>query len=137
MEPLRGGKLLKLSEEDVGNMKALRPDETVYAWGLWFLQAVPGVTMVFSGLSSVEQTEENTCTISEEKPLNQQEWDLLQSIANGMIKKKVLPCTACRYCVSHCPQNLNIPALLEMYSGQTFSGGGFIAPCAMLALPRE
>ena len=137
MEPLRGGKLLKLAEEDVENMKALRPDETVYAWGLRFLQTVPGVTMVLSGLSSVEQTEENTRTISEEKPLNQQEWDLLQSIANGMIKKKVLPCTACRYCVSHCPQNLNIPALLEMYNEQTFSGGGFIAPRAMLALPRE
>ena len=137
MEPLRGGKLLKLAEEDVTTLKALRPEETVYSWGLRFLQTVPGVTMVLSGLSSVEQTEENVRTISEEKPLNTQEWDALQTIAKGMIDKKVLPCTGCRYCVSHCPQELNIPALLELYNEQIFSGGGFIAPRAMLALPRE
>ena len=125
------------TEADVQTLKTLRPEESLYGWGLRFLQTVPGVTMVLSGLSSVEQTMENTAIISEEKPLNQQEWDTLQSIAAEMISKKILPCTGCRYCVSHCPQELNIPALLELYKEAAFTGGGFIAPRAMLAMPRE
>ena len=46
-------------------------------------------------------------------------------------------CTACRYCVSHCPKQLNIPKLLELYNEQSFSGGGIIAPRAMMALPEQ
>ena len=137
MEPMRGGKLLKLAEEDAAKLKALRPEESIYAWGLRFLQSVPGATVVLSGLSSVEQTEENCRTISEEKPLNSEEWDVLQNIAKGMIEKIILPCTECRYCVSHCPQQLNIPKLLDLYKEQCFTGGGFIAPRAMSAMPKE
>ena len=137
MEPLRGGKLLKLAEEDVKRLQALRPEETVYGWGLRFLQTIPEVTMTLSGFSSVEQIMENTKTFSEEKPLTPEEWDELQSIAETLKQQSGVPCTACRYCVSHCPQQLNIPKLLELYNEQSFSGGGFIAPRAMMALPEE
>ena len=137
MEPLRGGKLLKLAEEDVKRLQALRPEETVYGWGLRFLQTIPEVTMTLSGFSSVEQIMENTKTFSEEKPLTPEEWDVLQSIAETLKQQSGVPCTACRYCVSHCPQQLNIPKLLEFYNEQSFSGGGFIAPRAMMALPEE
>ena len=137
MEPLRGGKLLKLAEEDVKRLQALRPEETVYGWGLRFLQTIPEVTMTLSGFSSVEQIMENTKTFSEEKPLTPEEWDVLQSIAETLKQQSGVPCTACRYCVSHCPQQLNIPKLLELYNEQSFSGGGFIAPRAMMALPEE
>ena len=80
---------------------------------------------------------ENTKTFSEEKPLTPEEWDVLQSIAETLKQKSSVPCTACRYCVSHCPQQLNIPKLLEFYNEQSFSGGGFIAPRAMMALPEQ
>ena len=138
MEPLRGGKiLLKLAEENVKRLQTLRPEETVYGWGLRFLQTIPEVTMTLSGFSSVEHVMENTRTFSEEKPLTPEEWDVLQSIAETLKQKSSVPCTACRYCVSHCPQQLNIPKLLELYNEQRFSGGGFIAPRAMMALPEE
>jgi predicted aldo/keto reductase-like oxidoreductase len=138
MEPLRGGKiLLKLAEEHVKRLQTLRPEETVYGWGLRFLQTIPEVTMTLSGFSSVEHVMENTKTFSEEKPLTPEEWDVLQSIAETLKQKSSVPCTACRYCVSHCPQQLNIPKLLEFYNEQSFSGGGFIAPRAMMALPEQ
>lgn len=60
----------------------------------------------------------------------------LLSIADGMLSGK-LPCTACRYCTTHCPQGLDIPALLELYNEHSFSGGGFIAPMALSAVPEE
>ncbi len=138
MEPLRGGKiLLKLAEEHVKWLQTLRPQETVYGWGLRFLQSVPEVTMTLSGFSSVEHVMENTKTFSEEKPLTPEEWDVLQSIAEVLKERSGVPCTGCRYCVSHCPKHLNIPKLLELYNEQSFSGGGIIAPRAMMALPEE
>ena len=137
MEPLRGGKLTRLSAEAEKTLHDLRPEETVYGWGLRFLQTVPEVTMVLSGFSSVEHVLENAKTFSEEKPLTAAEWDALQRIAETLKQQNGVPCTACRYCVSHCPQRLNIPQLLEFYNEQSFTGGGFIAPRAMMALPEE
>ena len=53
MEPVRGGKLAKLDESSEEKLKALRPEESVAAWGFRFLQNIPGVTMVLSGMSNM------------------------------------------------------------------------------------
>lgn len=137
MEPLRGGRLCKLSKEETEHLKSLRPEETVPAWAFRFLQAIPEVTMVLSGMSDSEQLQENIQTFEEERPLNQEEWDALLQVAQKMIEKKVLPCTACRYCVSHCSKGLDIPSLLELYNEHVFSEGGFLAPMALSAMPKE
>lgn len=136
MEPLRGGKLAKLSEEDTNKLKTLRPDEDIPAWAFRFLQAIPEVTMILSGMSNFEQLKDNIATFEEDKPLNEKEMDTLLSIADGMLNGRV-PCTACHYCVSHCPQGLDIPNLLELYNEHVFTGGGFIAPMALMAIPEE
>lgn len=136
MEPLRGGKLAKLSEEDTNKLKTLRPDEDIPAWAFRFLQAIPEVTMILSGMSNFEQLKDNIATFEEDKPLNEKEMDTLLSIADGMLNGRV-PCTACHYCVSHCPQGLDIPNLLELYNEHVFTGGGFIAPMALMAMPEE
>lgn len=137
MEPLRGGKLAELSEEDAELLKNLRPDESVPAWAFRFLQSIPGVTMVLSGMSNSEQLRENIQTFEEEKPLNSKEMEKLLKIANNMVEKIALPCTACRYYVSHCPQGLDIPALLALYNEHCVTDGGFIAPMALSAIPEE
>ena len=137
MEPLRGGRLAKLSEEQEKKLKELRPDESIPAWAFRFLQSIPGVTMVLSGMSSIEQLEKNIKTFEERKPLNEKEKKALFEIADEMLNKKVLPCTACRYCTSHCPKGLNIPHLLSLYNEHIFTGGGFIAPMAISALPED
>lgn len=80
---------------------------------------------------------ENIHTFTEEKPLNPQEMEALLKIGTEMVGKIALPCTACRYCTSHCPQGLDIPALLELYNEHAFTGGGFIAPMALMAVPKE
>ena len=137
MVPFRGGKLAELSEEDAVLLKNLRPDESVPAWAFRFLQSIPGVTMVLSGMSNSEQLRENIQTFEEEKPLNSKEMEKLLKIANNMVEKIALPCTACRYCVSHCPQGLDIPALLALYNEHCVTDGGFIAPMALSAIPEE
>mgnify|MGYP006065685279 FL=1 len=137
MEPLRGGKLAKLAAEDEKALKALRPEENIPAWAFRFLQSVPGVTMVLSGMSNLQQMQDNIHTFAEDKPLTKKEMDTLLQIADGMVKKIVLPCTACHYCTSHCPQGLPIPELLALYNEHCFTEGGFIAPMALSAYPQE
>lgn len=137
MEPLRGGKLARLAAEDEKALKALRPEENIPAWAFRFLQSVPGVTMVLSGMSNLQQMQDNIHTFAEDKPLTEKEMDTLLQIAEGMVKKIVLPCTACHYCTSHCPQGLPIPELLALYNEHCFTEGGFIAPMALSAYPQE
>lgn len=137
MEPLRGGKLASLSEKEEAKLKEMRPDETIPAWAFRFLQSIPGVTMILSGMSNMEQLAANIATFEEDKPLSSGEMETLLHIAQEMVQKIALPCTACRYCVSHCPQGLDIPSLLSLYNEHCFTGGGFIAPMALSSFPEE
>ena len=136
MEPLRGGKLASISEQAFQKLHALRPDEDAAAWSFRFLQGIEGVTMILSGMSDMEQLQKNIQTFETENSLNRQEQDTLLAVAGDMIKN-ILPCTACRYCTSHCPKELDIPSLLKLYNEHCFTGGGFIAPMALMAVPQE
>lgn len=137
MEPLRGGKLASLPDEQAEKLAELRPDESIPAWAFRFLQGIDSVTVTLSGMSNFEQLKENIKTFETEKSLNRNETDVLLSIAYDMVKKSIVPCTACRYCTSHCPQELDIPSLLELYNEHNFTGGGFIAPMALMAVAED
>ena len=112
MEPVRGGKLASFAEETEAEMHALRPDESCAAWAFRWLQTVPKPTMILSGMSNLQQMEDNLKTFSEEKPLNNAELAVLEKIAKDMQGK--IPCTGCRYCCAGCPVGLNIPMILSM-----------------------
>lgn len=137
MEPLRGGRLASLPETDAAKLKVLRHDEEIPAWAFRFLQTIPEVKVVLSGMSNMEQLQDNIHTYETDKPLTEEERKTLLGIAEEMVKKDSLPCTACHYCVSHCPKGLNIPELIELYNEHCFTGGGFIAPMALMAVPKE
>lgn len=137
MEPVRGGKLAALDPAYESQLKALRPDEKIPAWAFRFLQTIPGITVTLSGMSNFEQLKENIATYETEKPLNDNEFSTILKIAGEMVGKTVLPCTACRYCTSHCPQKLDIPNLIALYNEHSVTEGGFIAPMAMMAVPEE
>ena len=114
MEPVRGGKLAKLDETNESKLKELRPEESIPAWAFRFLQGLPNVQMVLSGMSNIEQMKDNVKTFTEQKPLSTEEVNLLLNIAEGM--KDSIPCTACRYCCDGCPMGLDIPTLLSTYN---------------------
>ena len=137
MEPLRGGRLCNLYQEEVDKLKAIRSTQTAAGMAFRFLQSLPEVTMILSGMSSYEQMKENIATFASEEPLNKEEFDGLQQVAAEMLKAKTVPCTSCHYCVSHCPKGLDIPALLGLYNEHSYTDGGFIAPMALMAVPEE
>ena len=137
MEPLRGGRLAKLGESHTRRLNALRPDEATPAWAFRFLQTIPEVTMILSGMSNMTQLQDNVHTFETEKPLTEGELSELMEIADEILGKKALPCTACRYCTTHCPQGLDIPEFIKLYNEHNFTEGGFIAPMALSAYPEE
>ncbi len=137
MEPLRGGKLCKLAEEDETKLRALRPDESTTGWAFRFLQSLPEVSVILSGMSDFEQMKQNIATFETDEPLDETEKNTLLDMGRAMTGKVVVPCTACRYCTAHCPMGLDIPVLLEKYNEHAFSGGGFLAPMFIGSLPEN
>ena len=114
MEPVRGGKLVNVSESAIAKLRAARPDETTVAWCFRFLQGLPNVKMVLSGMSNEQQIIDNIATFEESRPLSPAEGELILKIAEEL--KGSVPCTGCRYCVAGCPMGLDIPFLLSVYN---------------------
>lgn len=119
MEPLRGGRLATLDESDEAGLRALRPDESTAAWSFRWLQRLPNVKMVLSGMSAMEQMVDNVATFSGGLPQSDAEAALLERIAEGL--KDALPCTRCRYCCDGCPMGLDIPMLIHAYNDVRFA----------------
>lgn len=139
MEPLRGGRLCRLSDEQEAVLKALRPEETAAQWAFRFLQSIPDVTVTLSGMSDMEQLKQNIVTFDEDKPLDDREMAGLMQVTDSMLSAGAVPCTACRYCVSHCPKELDIPTIMELYNQYKSTGDkpDFIAPMQIAAMPKE
>ena len=139
MEPLRGGTLVELTDGQVANLKALRPDETPVAWAFRYLQGLDGVGVILSGMSSLEQMKQNIEIFETSAPLNDEEMHALYHVADEIIAGIGVPCTACRYCTDHCPQQLDIPGLLALYNENLSKdeANRFIAPMAVSKMPDD
>lgn len=122
MEPVRGGRLANLPENFAQPLRQAHPDWTDPEWAFRYLQSIPGVTMVLSGMSNMEQLKQNIATFREYKPLTAQQQEMLYEVARQMNFTNTLTCTGCRYCVSKCPKELAIPDLIKRYNKSIFSG---------------
>ena len=121
MEPVRGGKLANLPEEASAKLKAFDKDASDASYGFRFLQGLPNVKMVLSGMNEYAQVEDNLKTFETYKPLSDAEQAVLFEIAESL--KTGVPCTACRYCTKGCPMELDIPYLLECYNSYKTGAG--------------
>ncbi len=122
MEPVRGGKLVnKLPDGAKEKLRSLRPDESLASWCFRWLTGLSNMGVILSGMSNMEQLEDNIKTFSTEKPLTDTETAVLYEIADGL--KSSVPCTSCGYCLKGCPMELNIPMLLEVYNDLSYAPG--------------
>ncbi len=119
MEPVRGGKLVNLPEGCVESYKALRPEESVAAWAFRFLQGLDNVHMILSGMSNMEQLQDNIATFAQRRPLNEKELQAVFATADCL--KNAVPCTGCRYCCDGCPMGLNIPLFMRVCTELRFA----------------
>ena len=114
MEPCRGGKLAKLPEEQSAKLRALDAEASDASFAFRFVQGLPNVKVILSGMNEVFQVEDNLKTFSDYRPLSDAELNTLQEIAESL--KRGVPCTGCRYCCAGCPMELDIPFLLDCYN---------------------
>ncbi|MBQ7486370.1 MAG: aldo/keto reductase [Clostridia bacterium] len=134
MEPLRGGKLAALDASDEDRLRALRPNESIASWAFRWLQRLPDVRVVLSGMSDFAQMKDNVSTFTGGAPLTADEVALLEQIADKL--KDAVPCTRCRYCCEGCPMGLDIPMLIHAYNDLKFAGS-MTVPMQMDALPDD
>lgn len=117
MEPVRGGKLAKLDDELMAKLKEKR-DETAASWAFRFLQSLDNVGVTLSGMSNIEQMEQNIKTFESREILSYDEMQTLAEVSETL--RRGIPCTKCRYCCDGCPMGLDIPTFIEMLNDVRF-----------------
>ncbi len=138
MEPLRGGLLINPDTKDAEQLRSLRPKANPVEWSFAFVRNVEGVGVILTGASTLEQLQENIGLFEREDKLSTAEEDALLALGRKLASAVGVPCTACHYCVSHCPVDLDIPRLLELYNEHLSRPNfAFIAPMALGAMPAD
>lgn len=115
MEPVRGGSLASLCPEADGAFKAADPDSSVASWALRFAASLPNVLTVLSGMSNMEQVEDNVKTMTGFRPFSPEDYATVERALELYRKNRTIPCTGCRYCMD-CPSGVDIPEVFKVYN---------------------
>ncbi len=98
MEPVKGGSLAVLPERISRIFKEADPDASLSSWAIRYAASLEGVLTVLSGMSSLEQMQDNLATMENFQPLNEEEQKVIVKAAAALDAMPQVPCTACRYC---------------------------------------
>ncbi len=114
MEPIKGGKLADPPQPVKDVLKAADPDATFASWALRYIGSKEGILSILSGMSNVEQMEQNLAVFKDFRPLDVEE-DAAINQAQKIIQEDLsIQCTGCRYCTDGCPMQIPIPDIFEV-----------------------
>lgn len=116
MEPVKGGLLAATDTPIEKALKAAAPDKSIASWAMRFAVCLDGIITVLSGMNSMEQLEDNINTINNPQPMSNAEMTVIHEAVAALNRIPRVPCTDCKYCVENCPQKIDIPALMSIYS---------------------
>lgn len=115
MEPVKGGSLAAFAEDITGKFRALDPEASTASYALRWVGSLPNVKVVLSGMTTMEQVEDNLKTFSDFRPLSEEETKTIDGIV-ALIRSRVQNgCTACRYCMP-CPAGVDIPGNFRVWN---------------------
>ena len=116
MEPVKGGTLAKIPEEAEALFHQLDENMSIPSWAIRFVASLPNVMLVLSGMSSIEQMEDNLSYMEHFVPLNEEEQKTCFKVADVINGQIAIPCTGCSYCTEGCPKNIAIPQYFSIYN---------------------
>ena len=116
MEPVRGGALANLNDEANAILKSARPQMSIASWAIRYAASQKNVMVVLSGMSSMEQVEDNLKTMSDFEYIEGEDAQTVEKAAEEFKKYFEVPCTKCHYCVKNCPMQIHIPEMLNVWS---------------------
>lgn len=115
MEPVRGGYLATIDSERAKPFLELEPQRSIASWAIRWVESLPQVAVVLSGMSDLQQLEDNVATMTHFEPMNEQELAAIDRVVEEIRKVNEIPCTGCRYCMD-CPMGVDIPEIFSIYS---------------------
>ena len=118
MEPVKGGTLARVPAELEALFREREPDMSVPSWAIRFAATQENVMLVLSGMSTLEQVEDNTGYMEDFRPLNEEETALVMRAAEILKAGIAIPCTGCSYCTVNCPKNIAIPRYFSLYNAE-------------------
>ncbi len=118
MEPVKGGSLAMVPPKVEKIFKNAEPNMSVASWAIRYAASLEGVMMVLSGMSTLDQVDDNTSYMQNFKPLNEQELRVVETALKTLHNEITIPCTACRYCVEACPMKIAIPDYFALYNAE-------------------
>ena len=117
MEPVKGGNLVNLPEDAKAVLDELHGG-SLASYALRFVAGFPGMMMVLSGMSNMEQMQDNISFMADFKPLNEAELAAVEKVQEIFKSKHLIPCTSCRYCTDGCPKHISIPDLFAVMNSK-------------------
>lgn len=124
MEPIKGGSLVKLPDSVADILRAAAPDASLASWALRFAASLEGIVTVLSGMSTLEQVEQNIAVMRDFVPLDAAEREVIGRARAALDALFVIPCTDCRYCLKGCPEGVRIPVALASLNILSAFGDG-------------
>ncbi len=109
MEPIKGGTLANPPQQVADLLKKANPNASLASWAVRFVASLPGVMVVLSGMSNIEQMQDNLSYMSDFKPLSEEESKVIQQAMDILQSIEQIPCTGCHYCTEGCPMQIQIP----------------------------
>ena len=117
MEPVKGGNLVNLPEDAKAVLDELHGG-SLASYALRFVAGFPGMMMVLSGMSNMEQMQDNISFMADFKPLNEAELAAVEKVQEIFKSKHLIPCTSCCYCTDGCPKHISIPDLFAVMNSK-------------------
>ena len=115
MEPVKGGSLARFAEDIMGRFRQLDAGASASSFALRWVGSFPGVKVILSGMSTMEQVEDNLKTFTPFKPLSQEERAVVEDVAATIKSRVQNGCTGCRYCMP-CPAGVDIPGCFAAWN---------------------